>query len=503
MKTTLMLIVVLLISFSPLSAQLKLDTMKTWRYLGSQGGVAESVYTGEIEGISSEGTHSRIYKATLPAGTTAFFGRKLDRSYPRPAAIAYDMMLSFVNPNDRRISSYRIVVYLHYSNDSISVIPRNGGTGVLSKWTHIEFPISYGDVLLPDSVDGLIIGLNFGEPINCRFEAILDNFQLVYLAQGPPVIRYRYEVVDRFGDPDPKPAKLSVLPSLDFGKVPVNAAFYKDTAFVFRNLGDSSLNGTILIKGSNFFVEDSVLTIPPRDSISKKLWLNTTIIGKANGFLVIQSNNSSSPDSVSLSALVTGALPAAQPNKVAMGNTPVGTTRNDTIYIWNNGNDVLFVDSVRSTNPKFTVSPIKDSIAAGDKKMFIVSFSSNSLGAIVDTILFFNNSPTSPVKVTLSGMVVMGVKESGMLPAEFSLSQNYPNPFNPSTTIEFQLPERAMVKITIYNMLGQEVGVIADGEFQAGVHQASWNAKNMPSGAYIYRINAGKYSAAKRMLLVK
>lgn len=98
---------------------------------------------------------------------------------------------------------------------------------------------------------------------------------------------------------------------------------------------------------------------------------------------------------------------------------------------------------------------------------------------------------------------VLDVQERNLNPSDFRLEQNYPNPFNPSTTIEFQLPERATVKITVYNMLGQEVGVVADGEFQAGVHQANWNATNMPSGAYVYRINAGKYSAVKRMLLVK
>jgi flagellar hook assembly protein FlgD len=59
------------------------------------------------------------------------------------------------------------------------------------------------------------------------------------------------------------------------------------------------------------------------------------------------------------------------------------------------------------------------------------------------------------------------------------------------------------VNLTVYNTLGQVVETIVSGELSAGVHQHIWNAGRMPSGAYIYRINAGKYSAVKRMLLVK
>ncbi|MEK7651487.1 MAG: T9SS type A sorting domain-containing protein [Patescibacteria group bacterium] len=135
--------------------------------------------------------------------------------------------------------------------------------------------------------------------------------------------------------------------------------------------------------------------------------------------------------------------------------------------------------------------------------MFIVSFFSPTPGPAVDTLSFFNDSPTSPVKVTLSGMVVMGVKESGVLPAEFSLSQNYPNPFNPSTTIEFSLPKRAIVNLTIYNTLGQIVETLISSEMEAGAHQVIWKANNIPSGTYFYRLIANNFVETKKMLLMK
>jgi subtilisin family serine protease len=86
----------------------------------------------------------------------------------------------------------------------------------------------------------------------------------------------------------------------------------------------------------------------------------------------------------------------------------------------------------------------------------------------------------------------------------FSLSQNYPNPFNPTTTIEFQIPERSFVKLSVFNTLGQEVKTLASGEMQAGTHQVVWDAKGYPSGVYFYRLQIGnKVEETKKMVLMK
>ena len=89
------------------------------------------------------------------------------------------------------------------------------------------------------------------------------------------------------------------------------------------------------------------------------------------------------------------------------------------------------------------------------------------------------------------------------LPTEFALAQNYPNPFNPSTTIEFALPEKAHVTLEIFNLLGQKVATIADGEFAAGVHAVTWQAENASSGIYFYRLNAGSEAITRKMALLK
>jgi DNA-binding beta-propeller fold protein YncE/lysophospholipase L1-like esterase len=89
------------------------------------------------------------------------------------------------------------------------------------------------------------------------------------------------------------------------------------------------------------------------------------------------------------------------------------------------------------------------------------------------------------------------------LPTEYRLEQNYPNPFNPSTTIRFALPQQSTVRLTVYNMLGQEVMTLANGTMAAGVHTMMFDARSIASGMYIYRIIAGNFVMTKTMMLIK
>jgi hypothetical protein len=94
-------------------------------------------------------------------------------------------------------------------------------------------------------------------------------------------------------------------------------------------------------------------------------------------------------------------------------------------------------------------------------------------------------------------------EQTGSIPNEFVLEQNYPNPFNPSTTIKFALPEKASVTLTVYNMLGEKIKDLFIGEKESGYHQISFDAANLPSGVYVYRLNAGDFLSSKKMMLVK
>jgi hypothetical protein len=90
-----------------------------------------------------------------------------------------------------------------------------------------------------------------------------------------------------------------------------------------------------------------------------------------------------------------------------------------------------------------------------------------------------------------------------VVPSAYELKQNYPNPFNPTTTIGFALPQKSLVKISIYNILGQKVVDILNAKMNAGFHEIKYDASRLSSGVYIYRITAGNFVSVKKMMLLK
>lgn len=113
-----------------------------------------------------------------------------------------------------------------------------------------------------------------------------------------------------------------------------------------------------------------------------------------------------------------------------------------------------------------------------------------------------NNIDTLMVKIVRGN--ITGVEFIDGVPIVFSLEQNYPNPFNPTTTIKYSLPAESRVILKIYNMLGQEVTTLVNNEQQSqGYYTATFNASNLASGMYIYRIEAGSFTSVKKMMLLK
>lgn len=90
------------------------------------------------------------------------------------------------------------------------------------------------------------------------------------------------------------------------------------------------------------------------------------------------------------------------------------------------------------------------------------------------------------------------------LPTKFELSQNFPNPFNPTTMINFALPVKSDVTLSVYNSLRQKVATLINGNLSAGNHSVNFDASNLSSGIYIYLLNAGyKFTDIKKMILMK
>jgi photosystem II stability/assembly factor-like uncharacterized protein len=100
---------------------------------------------------------------------------------------------------------------------------------------------------------------------------------------------------------------------------------------------------------------------------------------------------------------------------------------------------------------------------------------------------------------------VTGVKQptTSALPKAFQLEQNYPNPFNPSTTISYQLSEVSIVKLNVYDILGRQVATLVNGRQNAGNYNVTFNASNLSTGVYFYKLQAGTYSDTKKLMLIK
>ena len=102
----------------------------------------------------------------------------------------------------------------------------------------------------------------------------------------------------------------------------------------------------------------------------------------------------------------------------------------------------------------------------------------------------------------------LGAVDGYAIPEQFSLHQNYPNPFNPVTTLRYDLPENALINITIYDMLGRQVKTLMDQTQDAGYRSIIWDATNdygkpVSAGIYLYQIQAGEYMQTKKMVLLK
>ncbi len=135
-----------------------------------------------------------------------------------------------------------------------------------------------------------------------------------------------------------------------------------------------------------------------------------------------------------------------------------------------------------------------------------------STGIAFEPTAYYQYTLTNPADVPTvvmnnagSGKMISGVEANtaDMKPTTCLLEQNYPNPFNPTTRINYSIAKADVVKLSIYNMLGQEIAVLVNKEQQAGEYSATFNASGLPSGLYIYRLAVNNFLETRKMLLVK
>jgi len=103
----------------------------------------------------------------------------------------------------------------------------------------------------------------------------------------------------------------------------------------------------------------------------------------------------------------------------------------------------------------------------------------------------------------MTGSSVTSVKNQNETPGMYELKQNYPNPFNPATTISFSITSSAFTTLKVYDMIGNEVATLVNKEKQAGNYEVRFNAANLSSGVYLYRLQAKDFTELKKMILLR
>ncbi len=157
-----------------------------------------------------------------------------------------------------------------------------------------------------------------------------------------------------------------------------------------------------------------------------------------------------------------------------------------------------------NTNPRFFTMPVQLKITTEQGDTLVTVFND----AVNQSFLIEVNSYPLSVEMDPNNLILKDILgttdvEDETLPAEFTLSQNYPNPFNPTTKINYALPKDEFVTLKVFNILGEEVAKLVEGRVTAGSHSVEFDASNLSSGTYIYRLTAGKFVSTKKMILLK
>ena len=162
-------------------------------------------------------------------------------------------------------------------------------------------------------------------------------------------------------------------------------------------------------------------------------------------------------------------------------------------------NQQVYSFGITNQNGKYTITGLVPGSYSISSDLFGYSSSSAST-----TSLDYNSTPSTTESFTMTPDNVTSVQNSNNnIITNFSLEQNYPNPFNPTTIISYSLPYTSKVVLKVYNLLGQEVASLINSQQTAGVHQVVFDGSNLASGVYFYRIQAGNFSATKKLILMK
>ena len=169
------------------------------------------------------------------------------------------------------------------------------------------------------------------------------------------------------------------------------------------------------------------------------------------------------------------------------------------------GNTKLFSFREKDSVSWFSINPTSITVPIFDKGVIQSTITGDTTGN--DYVYLIEEAQYSNIcyffRLQLNIITDVEDEITGNFPENFNLAQNYPNPFNPTTTINYSIPNSSFVKLVVYNSIGQEIATLVNETIAAGNHNVEFDASNLPSGIYFYKLQAGAFVETKKMILLK
>lgn len=325
--------------------------------------------------------------------------------------------------------------------------------------------------------------------------------------------------------PIPVPDIAAIPEMHDFGATILNET--AEHTFIVHNEGTADLEvAGLTVTGQDaqqfaILADPAPFVLAPDESLDVTATFTPTSLGEKSAALRFDSNDSDeNPFEVGLTGTGTPEpVPdiSVTPLQHDYGEVALDSTVSKTFVTQNTGTSNLSVIATTLAGEDAEEFTVLDGnapfvVAPGDSQDIVASFTPVSAGSKSATLSLANNDPdNATVEIQLTGMgkeEPTGVRDLVAGVSDFVLRPNYPNPFNPETLISYALPRPAHVRLTIFNLLGQQVSILLNQEKTAGEHRAIWVGRDesgnpAPSGVYLYRLEADGFVATKKLILLR
>jgi hypothetical protein len=265
------------------------------------------------------------------------------------------------------------------------------------------------------------------------------------------------------------------------------------------NMG-TSLNGIKADTNGFLYVSNFTAggTIYKINTVNNQFWTYATVPRTPNGIYVDYKRNRLLVVAWGAGATIMSVSLTDSTNVSTLVTTPYGNLdgisldRNDHVYCSSYNSNVVFRYDINFAFPPTVIANAVQGLSSpADIYVNRITDTLAVPNAGANTVLFF------PLTVPT------GIQNTGSIAEDYRLSQNYPNPFNPATTISFDVKDKGMVTLKVFDILGNEVAILVNDELNSGSYNMNFDASSFTSGVYFYELQSGPFRDVKKMLLVK